>query len=110
MATTRAKTGNSKPRVFAHVEEVVAPKKSTKANTSKPRAKKVTTGRVEKKKPAPATKKAPPKKSAPKAAKAKVEGKLEKVKGEVEGKPGKKAAGTKKAATTKKATPKTKKA
>ena len=93
MATTRANTGHSKPRVFPKVEEVHAVKKSgpkkagpkkatTKANTSKPRAKKVATGRV--------TKPAAPKKSAPKAVADKVNGAVLKADGAVAGKPGKK--------------------
>jgi hypothetical protein len=93
MPTTRAATGNSKPRVIAAIENTVAPKKSTKANTSKPRAKKVTAGRVEKKKaPAKAatTKKTTVKKTAPKAVKDKVVGKAKKAVGAVEGKPAKK--------------------
>jgi hypothetical protein len=125
MATTRAKTGckssyllslytiyltyvASRPRVFAAVEETVKAPKSTKANTSKPRAKKVTTGRVEKKATptkkvatpkakAPAVKKAAPekktitvKKSPAKKVVDKVEGKVEKVVGKVEEKPAKK--------------------
>lgn len=100
MAQTRAATGNSKPRIFEKVEEAAAPKKKTtktKANTSKPRAKTVTTGRVEKKRAAPktTTAKTGPKtktvKKAPaKQAKDKVAGKVKKAEGAVEGKPAKK--------------------
>lgn len=105
MATTRAKTGNARPRVFAAVEEAVTGKKSTKANTSKPRAQKVTTGRVEKKKApvvkaAPAKKTTTVKKSPAKKVADKVEGKAKKAAGKVEGKPEKKAAGTTKAKST----------
>jgi len=109
MATTRAKTGNAKPRVFPKVEEAVTGKKTptSKANTSKPRAKKVSTGRVTK---APAEKKVVKKKTPIKAVADKVNGAVLKAEGKVEGKPGKKAAGTTKAksTTTKKAAPKTK--
>ena len=104
MAQTRASTGSSRPRVFAAVEEAVTGKKTkAKANTSKPRAKKVTTGRVEKKKttPAktttttttttkPAAKTVKVKKTPAKVVKDKVEGKAKKVAGAVEGRPAKK--------------------
>jgi len=63
---------------------------NTKANTSKPRAKAATAGRVEKKK-APATKN----KRTPTVVD-KVKGVVEKAVGTIEGKPAKKAAGTKK--------------
>ena len=102
MATTRANTGHSKPRVFPKVEEVSAVKKSgpkkagpkkatTKANTSKPRAKKVATGRVTKPAaPKEKTATAAPKKSAPKAIADKVNGAVLKADGAVAAKPGKK--------------------
>jgi hypothetical protein len=89
MATTRAKTGNAKPRVFPKTEEAVTGKKATtsKANTSKPRAKKVATGRVAK----PAAEKKVVKKKTPlKAAADKVNGAVLKAEGKVEGKPEKK--------------------
>lgn len=83
------------------MEEAIAPTKKAKANTSKPRAKKVSTGRVEKKSAAkpktttttakstgPRTKTV--KKSLPKAAKDKVAGKVKKAEGTVEDKPAKK--------------------
>ncbi|KAF2244549.1 hypothetical protein BU26DRAFT_522371 [Trematosphaeria pertusa] len=120
VATTRTKTGNL-PAKIENAVEAVAPtkKRTTTANTSKPRDKKVASGRVDKK--APATKKtATPKlktvkkeKAPATKAKDKVEGKVEKAKAKVEAKPEKKAAGTKKekSTTTKKvAAPKTKKA
>jgi hypothetical protein len=82
--------------ILEKVEEAIAPKKrsTTKANTSKPRAEKVATGRVEKKTTtaisAPKTKAVKTKKAPLKAVVDKVEGELEKVEGAVEGKPGKK--------------------
>lgn len=90
---------NRTPRVLFAIEDAAPKPKSTskkstvpktKANTSKPRAKAATAGRVEKKK-APATKK----KRTPTVAD-KVKGGVEKAVGAVEGKPAKKAAGTKK--------------
>ena len=97
MPTTRAATGNSKPRIIAAVEEVVAPKKrggttKTKANTSKPRTKTVTSGRVSKPGPKPKAggRTVHVKKTPAKQLKDKVAGKVEKVEGDVEGKPGKK--------------------
>ncbi|KAH7115182.1 hypothetical protein B0J11DRAFT_584488 [Dendryphion nanum] len=102
MPTTRAATGNSKPRVIQQIEAVVAPKKRTTANTSKPRAKTVASGRVEKKsttttkpKKTVAVKKSPVKKVTDK-----VVGKAKKAEGTVEGNPAKKAAGTKKEKST----------
>ena len=96
--TTRSKTGNSKPRIFAEVEAPAIPtkkrsnkkKSTTKANTSKPRSKKTTTGRVAK--PKTTTKKAPAKKEKTVKAKAesKINGAVEKLEGAVEGKPAKK--------------------
>jgi hypothetical protein len=84
---TRSATGNSRPRVFEPVEAPsVATKKrggKTKANTSKPRAKKTATGRVAK----PKTTK---KKSVGEKVKEKVNGVALKAEGKVEGKPGKK--------------------
>jgi hypothetical protein len=80
-ATTRARTGNSKPRIVQAIENVVAPK----ANTSKPRSTGATTGgRVTKttkvKKPRTKTEKVVDK----------IVGSGEKVVGDIEGKPGKK--------------------
>lgn len=92
MASTRAATGNSKPRVFPTVStdpvrKTTAPKKRT---TTKPTTKKTTTGRVTK----PATQKRKP------SVKDKVEGAVKKAVGTVERKPAKKAAGTKQAKGT----------
>ena len=72
---TRSQSGITVPRKVEAVAEPTAPKKSTKANTSKPRTNTVASGRVTK----PATKKAP-------AAKAKkvVKKAEEKVNGAVE--------------------------
>jgi hypothetical protein len=119
--------GNSKPRIVQQIENVVAPKTKTKANTSKPRTSKVATGRVTKPKATTTTTKktsaAKPKATTTKAASTKkttganvktvkkprtktekvvdkVVGKAEKIVGDVEGKPGKKAAGTAKARGT----------
>jgi len=100
--TTRSKTGNSKPRIFAEVEAPAIPTKkrstkkktTTKANTSKPRSKKTATGRVAKPKTTTSTttKKAPAKKEKTVKAKAesKINGAVEKLEGAVEGKPAKK--------------------
>jgi hypothetical protein len=100
-ASTRASTGNSKPRLLQQVEDVITPKKrtTTTANTSKPRT---TTGRVTKPKTTtattgPRTKIVKKKRTPTVKVKDKVAGAAEKLVGEVEGKPGKKAAGTKKA-------------
>ena len=90
-----------KPRIIQQIESTVTPapkKKTTKANTSKPRAQGVASGRVEKKKATtttattaePKTKTVKAKKPLAKAVKDKVEGKVEKVEGAVEGKPAKK--------------------
>ncbi|KAF2850222.1 hypothetical protein T440DRAFT_518337 [Plenodomus tracheiphilus IPT5] len=133
-ASTRASTGNSKPRIIQQIESIVAPKKrssnTTKANTSKPRTSKVTTGRVAK--PKTSTTKTTTT-SAPKVGATKnsatvktttganvktvkkprtktekvvdgVVGGVEKVVGDVTGRPGKKAAGTAKARGTDKTT------
>ncbi|CAD6580327.1 MAG: hypothetical protein ASARMPREDX12_009522 [Alectoria sarmentosa] len=90
---------NRTPRVLFAIEDAAPKPKSTskkstipktKANTSKPRAKAATAGRVEKKK-APVTKN----KRTPTVAD-KGKGVVEKAVGTVEGKPAKKAAGTKK--------------
>ncbi|KAH7356303.1 hypothetical protein BKA66DRAFT_445804 [Pyrenochaeta sp. MPI-SDFR-AT-0127] len=131
-ATTRARTGNSKPRIIQQIENVVAPKKrtttttKTKANTSKPRTSKVTAGRVAKPKitttkRTTATTKATGanvktvKKPRTKTEKVidKVAGNTKKAVGEVTGRPGKKAAGTAKArgtdSTTKRAAPRVRK-
>ncbi|KAH9874144.1 hypothetical protein IAQ61_004773 [Plenodomus lingam] len=135
-ASTRASTGNSKPRIITQIATAVAPKKRTttsapKANTSKPRLSKATTGRVAKPKRSSAgttattptgTRKKKvvtganvktvkkPRTKTEKVADAVVGG-LEKVVGEVTGRPGKKAAGTAKARgtdhTTKRAAPRT---
>ena len=81
-ATTRARTGNSKPRVVQAIQNAITPK----ANTSKPRSstKGTSTGRVTKttkvKKPRTKTEKIVDK----------IVGSGEKVVGDVEGKPGKK--------------------
>ncbi|MCJ1421945.1 hypothetical protein MMC32_008312 [Xylographa parallela] len=85
MALTRATTGHSRPRKDTVTTTTTTTKKTT---TSKPRAggvKKTTT-----------TKKGPAKRKGKPGVMAKMEGALEKVKGEVEGRPGKKAAGTRK--------------
>ncbi|KAH6304878.1 hypothetical protein HBI37_094520 [Parastagonospora nodorum] len=109
-ATTRARTGNSKPRLIA----ALTPSSSTtkaKANTSKPRDTKVAkpkaatgAGVVKAKKPRTKTEKVVDK----------IVGTGEKVVGDVTGKPGKKAAGTRKARGTDsmktKRAPRTKKA
>ena len=87
MPETRAKTGNSRPRIFPPAEPTTTTTKTTvrkkkpaaKANTSKPRAKTTATGRVTKKKKAPAQK-----------IKDKVEGVALKAEGKVTGKSGKK--------------------
>ena len=99
-ASTRASTGNSKPRVVQQIENAVAPKKrtTTTANTSKPRT---TTGRVAKPKTTatttgPKTKVVKKRRTPTEKVKDKVVGTGEKLVGEVEGKPGKKAAGTRK--------------
>ena len=90
MAVTRGATGNSRPRIIATIDTATAtkPRKSTKANTSKPRTPATKTGRVAK---APSThhKRKP-------NVKDKVEGAIEKAVGKVERKPGKEGAGTKK--------------
>ncbi|KAG9193840.1 hypothetical protein G6011_03875 [Alternaria panax] len=138
-ATTRARTGNSKPRLVQQIENAIAPTKrstTTKANTSRPRTSKVASGRVTKpkaattttttskkttttKKPAAAPKKTTGanvktvKKPRTKTEKVvdKIVGKAEHIVGDIEGKPGKKAAGTAKArgtdSTTKRAAPRT---
>ena len=100
-ASTRASTGNSKPRLLQQVEDAITPKKrtTTTANTSKPRT---TTGRVSKPKTTtattgPRTKIVKKKRTPTEKVKDKVAGAAEKLVGEGEGKPGKKAAGTKKA-------------
>ena len=79
MALTRATTGHSRPRKDTVTTTTTTTKKTT---TSKPRAggvKKTTT-----------TKKGPAKRKGKPGVMAKMEGALEKVKGEVEGRPGKK--------------------
>jgi len=102
-ASTRASTGNSKPRIVQQIQNAVAPKKrtTTTANTSKPRANTTTTGRVAKPKATatttgPRTKVVKKRRTPSEKAKDKVVGTAEKLVGEVEGKPGKKAAGTRK--------------
>ncbi|MCJ1395195.1 hypothetical protein MMC18_008078 [Xylographa bjoerkii] len=85
MALTRATTGHSRPRKDTVTATTTATKKPT---TRKPRAggvKKTTT-----------TKKGLGKRKGKPGMMAKMEGALEKAKGEVEGRPGKKAAGTRK--------------
>ncbi|KZM23840.1 uncharacterized protein EKO05_0001049 [Ascochyta rabiei] len=101
-ASTRASTGNSKPRIVQQIEDVVAPKKrtTTTANTSKPRAN-TTAGRVAKPKltattTGPRTKIVKKRRTPTEKAKDKVVGTAEKLVGDVKGKPGKKAAGTRK--------------
>lgn len=102
-ASTRASTGNSKPRLVQQIENAVTPKKrtTTTANTSKPRANTTTTGRVAKPKATttttgPRTKVVKKRRTPTEKVKDKVVGTAEKLVGEVEGKPGKKAAGTRK--------------
>lgn len=102
-ASTRASTGNSKPRIVQQIEDVVAPKKrtTTTANTSKPRANTTAAGRITKPKTTstttgPRTKVVKKRRTPTEKAKDKVAGAAEKLVGEVEGKPGKKAAGTRK--------------
>lgn len=99
-ASTRASTGNSKPRLVQQIENAVMPKKRTTAtaNTSKPRT---MGGRVAKPKATatttgPKTKLVKKRRTPMEKAKDKVVGATEKLVGEVEGKPGKKAAGTRK--------------
>ncbi|KAL6711616.1 hypothetical protein ACN47E_004550 [Coniothyrium glycines] len=99
MAATRSSTGSSKPRIIQQIQNTVAPKKrstTTAANTSKPRST-TTTGRVTKrtnvknvKKPRTKTEKLTDK----------ITGNAKRVSGDVQGKPGKKAAGTRKARGT----------
>jgi hypothetical protein len=104
VATTRTKTGKIPAKIEAAIAQPPPPapkKRTTAANTSKPRDKKVASGRVAKPKAKTATKKTTSggtvkaktvrKEKAPVAkAKDKVEGKVEKAVGKVEGKPGKK--------------------
>ncbi|KAK5102760.1 hypothetical protein LTS08_003560 [Lithohypha guttulata] len=90
MASTRASTGNSKPRIAAAVS--TTPERKRKAtSTSTTTTKKSTTGAGVTKKRAPNTshKRQPHLKD-------KVEGALEKAEGTITNKPGKKAAGAKK--------------
>jgi len=87
VATTRTKTGKLPEKIEANISVAAPP---LKANTSKPRDKKVVAGRVDKKAAAPKTKTIHKKKAPATQVKDKVEGKVEKVKGVVEGKPGKK--------------------
>lgn len=87
MASTRAATGNSKPRVFETIS--TAPGRKTTGKKRGPKKATATTaGRVTKKK-APATKRKT-------SVKSKIEGAAKKVEGKVLNKPGKEAAGTKK--------------
>lgn len=88
MAQTRGATGNSRPRVFASIATEPATRRKTTTTTKK---KSAATGAGVTKKRAPNThhKRQPHLKD-------KVEGALEKAKGTIERKPGKKAAGTKK--------------
>ncbi|EDU44529.1 hypothetical protein PtrSN002B_008364 [Pyrenophora tritici-repentis] len=115
-ATTRARTGNSKPRLLTTIQNTLTPtKNTTKANTSKPRSSnKVVSGRVGKASPSTTTtKKTTTAKKTPAAKAANVKmvkkprtktekvvdavtGTAEKVVGDLEGKSGKKAAGTRK--------------
>src|SRR5690242_5515088 len=87
VATTRTKTNKLPKKVEVAVESATAPKKRSttkskaKANTSKPRDKKVASGRVEKKK-APTKPKTVTKEKAPaKKVTDKVAGKVEEAKG-----------------------------
>ncbi|OAP56052.1 hypothetical protein AYL99_09231 [Fonsecaea erecta] len=100
MAQTRGATGNAKPRVFTSVStEPVRKRKTTSAATTDGTTKKrktaskkagaTTAGVTKKRAPATQHKRKP-------TVTDKVEGAVEKVVGAVEGKPGKKAAGTKK--------------
>jgi len=97
-AKTRSQSGIAVPRKVEAVAEPTAPKKSTKANTSKPRTKTVASGRVAK----PATKKTPTAKAKKvvKKVEEKVNGAVEKAE---EKKPTKKAAGRPKKAAAPKA-------
>ncbi|EFQ94917.1 hypothetical protein PTT_07244 [Pyrenophora teres f. teres 0-1] len=125
-ATTRARTGNSKPRLLTTFQNTLTPSNTTKANTSKPRSSssnKVVSGRVGKASPTTTTKKTTKpkatttttKKTAATGAGAganvkmvkkprtktekvvdAIAGTAEKVVGDVQGKSGKKAAGTRK--------------
>ena len=96
MASTRAATGHSKPRVFAAIstepgrKTTTGKKSSTKATAGKPAAKKTAAGRVTK----PKTQKRKP------TVKDKVEGAAKKAEGAVTGNAAKKAAGTKQAKGT----------
>ncbi|MCJ1384777.1 hypothetical protein MMC17_007895 [Xylographa soralifera] len=85
MALTRATTGHSRPRKDTVTTTTTTTKKTT---SRKPRA-----GGVKK---TTSTKKGPAKRKGKPGVIAKMEGALEKVKGEVDGRPGKKAAGTRK--------------
>ncbi|KAF3035673.1 hypothetical protein E8E12_004357 [Didymella heteroderae] len=87
-ASTRASTGNSKPRLVQQIENAVAPKKrtTTTANTSRPRT---TGGRVAKPKTTatltgPRTKVVKKRRTPTEKAKDKVVGTAEKLVGEVE--------------------------
>ena len=95
MASTRAATGNSKPRVLSAIS--TTPERKRKATTTrKPAVKKTTTKKsvtgagVTKKRAANTHHKRKP------HLKDKIEGAIEKAEGTVTQKPGKKAAGTKK--------------
>lgn len=90
MASTRAATGNSKPRVFQTVSTEPTRKTTAgkKRTTKKPAASKTATGRVAK----PKTVKRKT------TVKDKVAGAVKKAEGKVTKNPAKKAAGTKKAA------------
>ena len=95
MAQTRGATGNSKPRVFEPVSteptrKRKAPATATATKKVKAVTKKATGAGVTKKRAANTHHKRKP------SLKDKVEGVVEKIEGVIEGKPGKKAAGTKK--------------
>lgn len=92
MAQTRGATGNARPRVFTAIStEPVTKRKATTTKTRKPTTKKSVTGAgVTKKRAANTHHKRKP------HLKDKLEGAVEKAKGTIERKPGKKAAGTKK--------------
>lgn len=100
VATTRTKSGKLPEKMEAAINTVVvaAPKKRTaKANTSKPRDKKIAAGRMNKKKAATAvlkTKTVRKEKTLATKAKDKVGGKAKKTEGTVEGEPAKKVCET----------------
>lgn len=97
MAQTRGATGNSKPRVFATVSTEPSRKRKTTTGTSASKVtKKRKTGTTTKKAAVPKARAANTHHKRKPSLKDKVEGAVEKIEGVIEGKPGKKAAGTKK--------------